>query len=117
MILFVGDKPSKFNTSPDVAFVGSKCYPRLLSWIDYLLEDGTEYMLLNRTDRDFKLWIYLANFTGKPIIALGQAASKAIPYPHIKLDHPSGLNRKLNNKSYIKAQLDAAKEQLSTISP
>lgn len=111
--IFVGDSPSRFNTDPKVPFVGAKCYPRLLSWINYLLEPGDEYMLLNRTDADFKMWIYLAQFRGTPIIALGKVASKAIKYPHLTLPHPSGLNRQNNDLAYIKSQLHAIKRQLA----
>lgn len=88
--IFVGDKPSKHNTDPKVPFVGSKCYPRLLSWIDFLLAEGDEYMLINRTCPDFQLWTYLAHKTGTPIIALGTVAARALRYPHFALPHPAG---------------------------
>ncbi len=111
--IFVGDKPSKLNSDPNIPFIGSRCYPRLLSWIHFLLQPGDEYMLLNRTDIDFQLWTYLASRTGTPIIALGQVASKAIRYPHLTLPHPSGLNRQNNDYSYIKSQLEAVKRHLA----
>lgn len=111
--IFVGDTPSKHNTDASVAFVGAKCYPRLLSWLDVVLKEGDEYMLINRTDKDFQLWVYLAHFKGTPIIALGQKASKAIPYKHFALPHPSGLNRQNNDLAYIKRQLRAAKRYIA----
>lgn len=113
MVILVGDKPSKHNLDPKIPFVGSKCYPRLLSWIEYLLDEGEEYMLLNRTCHDFQLWVYLANFKGTPIIALGNVASKAIRYPHFKLPHPSGLNRQINNVGYMADMLKSAKEYVN----
>lgn len=49
----------------------------------------------------------------KKVIALGNVASEAlikINVDHFKLPHPSGLNRKLNDKKYVTRVLKECKE-------
>jgi len=57
----------------------------------------------------------LNNLAGgyEKVIALGNIASEAltkIGVKHFKLPHPSGLNRKLNDKNYINKVLKECKE-------
>ncbi len=113
-IVFVGDEPSKTNVDPDIAFVGAKCFDRLVDWIAILKPDY--YICLNsNTDNDtFKIGrLAESNFK---IVALGDKASKRLSdydVEHFKLPHPSGLNRKLNDKTYVEAQLWACKQWLT----
>lgn len=103
MVLFVGDTPSA-KTDPNQAFKGAACEKRLLGWIEQLLGGNlTQYRLVNRTDVDFDMIVFVHYMQSKgPIVALGNNASEHLKhYPHFKLPHPSGRNRLLNNKSYI----------------
>lgn len=38
-VVFVGDEPSKTNVSPDIAFVGAKCFNTVVQWIKELNPD------------------------------------------------------------------------------
>ncbi len=110
MILFVGDRPSKY-TDPDHPFKGARCEPKLLSWIKQLSID--KYRIINRVDPDFEIVIFVQMVNERPIIALGNNASKALKhYKHFKLPHPSGRNRKLNDKEYEISILKQCKEWL-----
>lgn len=106
-VYFVGDKPSRLNIDPEIAFVGAKCYPRLMSWIT---EIGCEdYKLINKD----KIHTIPRNTY---IVALGAAASKALASSnrvHFQLPHPSGLNRQINDKEFIKSQLSRCKDFLN----
>lgn len=112
MILIVGDEPSRLNKSKDVAFVGARSEKRLLEWLAYLeIED---YQIINSHTNKLKKEI--KNHTG-PIIALGTKAYKRCLEYHdmvrvFKLPHPSGLNRQVNDKEYIKHQLKTCKAWL-----
>lgn len=108
MILFVGDKPSK-DSDPNHAFKGAKCRARLEEWIYSIIpqsEEPEDYMIINRVDEYFLECVESHFKQGNPIVALGNNAAKALRnFPHFKLPHPSGLNRKLNNKKFVKRQL------------
>ena len=114
MIVFVGDKPSRLNKDPNLAFVGAKCYKRLLKWITFL--DAENYKLINSHNSDCSLAIqYLNIFPHIKFIALGKVASarlQRLDVVHYKLDHPSGLNRKLNDKQYEFDMLNKCREWL-----
>lgn len=118
-VLFVGDCPSKHNNSADVAFVGSKSGKTLDVWANFL---GVNYHAVNSDDMD-KLLVSLryAERINQPVIILGNKAESRVDklcknhglvlYKY-KLPHPSGLNRKLNNKEWLKDQLNSVAHQL-----
>lgn len=106
-VLFVGDKPSKFNVSSYIPFVGAKCFPRLVEWIRVINPD---YYIVMNSDLNWDMnQINILYKNGFKVVALGnKAASKLLAETDIdffKLPHPSGLNRKTNNKAYIDRQL------------
>ncbi len=108
MILFVGDKPSKANLDPNVAFVGTKSYTTLLKWIADMGLDPYNVVLINRTDRYFLKT--LSNYIGYgfPIITLGLKAKSDVEIftqDFYAMPHPSGLNRQLNRKDYLDTKL------------
>lgn len=110
MVLFVGDKPSRLNTDPNVAFKGARCESRLLEWLTIL---NIPYILVNRTDSDFYLMANLFYAVNCPIVTLGNNASKALgKASHFKLPHPSGRNRQINDKAFILAKLEECKKYL-----
>jgi uracil-DNA glycosylase len=114
MTVFVGDRPSSKNASPDVPFVGTPSHKILLQWIDKL--EVKDYMLLNsHTNQDIDL-IINCYFIGAKIVALGNNASKRICVvliPHFKLPHPSPRNRKCNDKEWLGLALAACKEYVA----
>lgn len=101
-VIFVGDRPSRLNESPDVAFVGASCYPRLIQWISKLELSNYELLNSHTSQQIQKVEKYYKE--GHKIIALGLAAAtrlKKNSIEHFKLPHPSGLNRQINNQNYI----------------
>jgi len=111
VIIFVGDKPSKKNVDPDVAFVGTLSYKRLLEWIWIMNIDISDVKMINIS----KMWKYEPYGASKRVIALGKNAAKAIEYwaPNaFILPHPSGLNRKLNDKKWLNSELKKCRKWL-----
>ncbi len=119
MILFVGDKASKKNKDPNIPFVGTKSYKRLLEWIWRMDLDVTEIILANChhvKEYGFENYYYVETpnmFIDVDeyckVIALGKNAAKYLKecgIEHHELPHPSGLNRKLNDKEYTAALLE-----------
>lgn len=111
MILFIGDEPVKGNTIP---FKDAKCWPRLQEWIKQVGAPGDSIKIVNRVSKYFDAFVIWAHQDGYPIIALGNKASDALmTIPHFKLPHPSGLNRQINDKEFIKKQLNACKSYIN----
>jgi hypothetical protein len=105
MILFVGDKPSARNLDVSIPFVGTKSYKTLLDWIWQMNINITDVKLINKDD---KASIATADRFNWKIVVLGNEAEKIVKKftkKYFKLDHPSGLNRKLNDKNYVAARL------------
>lgn len=107
-IYFIGDKPSKHNLSPDIAFVGTKSHQTLKKWFNYISLPESSVKLLNK-DKINQIP------TDSIVIALGNEAEKYLKLakiPHFKLPHPSGLNRLLNDKNWLTGQLNACKQYI-----
>jgi len=105
-VVFVGESPSKLNKDPDVPFVGARCYPRLMDWISYLQPD--EFVFRNSHTQEELNNINSLSLAGWKVVALGNLAHKRLlklGIQHFHMDHPSGLNRKLNDKNYIDKRL------------
>lgn len=121
MIIFVGDKPSAKNKDPNVPFVGTKSYKKLLEWIWEMDIDISKVHMMNAEN----WWKYTPKCGLRPehkYIVLGKNAEtkfKQIKTIHgdnhcyFKIDHPSGLNRKLNDKKYVKKMLKECREWLN----
>lgn len=123
MIIFVGDKPSKKNTNPDIPFVGTKSYKTLLEWI-YLMDIDISQVQLENSDKDsFCGYLKLCQIVGNDclqddiqLVVLGNNAEKIVKkfnHPYFKLPHPSGLNTKLNDKKWLSNELKRCKEWLN----
>ena len=113
MVIFVGDEPSKLNKDPNVAFIGARSYPTLVSWIKKLEVDIPIAMNSNTTELLMSIKAYANN--GAAIVALGNKASSrmdSIGVSYFKLPHPSGRNRKLNNKEFVDLELEKCKNYL-----
>lgn len=113
-VIFVGDKPSKHNTDPRIAFLGTKSYKTLLNWMEAL--EVEDFQLVNRTDPNFVEVVDKAVKDQYNVVALGKEAHIAllnINIGHYGLPHPSGRNRWLNDKTKLAAYLKACKEYLT----
>jgi uracil-DNA glycosylase len=113
VVIFIGDRPSprmKKNAEP---FEGAACEKRLKEWIRFLIESSLYYKVINQCDwtyHDFHVLLLQQH----KIVALGNNASKALgDIPHFKLPHPSGLNRQINNKAFVKKQLKLCKKWIN----
>lgn len=123
MIVFVGDQPSAKNISKNIPFVGTQSYKRLLEWIWELDVDISLVTLKNsKNDENLNDWVITACWEKTKIICLGENAAKAMehamrewdcPMQFFVLPHPSGLNRKLNDKKYIKKMLRQCKQWIN----
>lgn len=128
MIVFVGDQPSNKNVDPNIPFVGTQSYKRLLEWIWKMDVNITDVEIYNKDDIDMQ-------YKGRPdrylvcgywprnhypdeieIVALGNEAAKKLEelgLEYFKLPHPSGRNRLLNDKKYVEMKLKECKEWLN----
>jgi hypothetical protein len=128
MILFVASNPSKLNTDPEIAMVGSKSEKTFNGWVEYLVTNG-DYKVVNVSDKVtddnkplkkteydlLKLSTYAIHPSVTKIVALGNTAADAldqIGIKYYKLPHPSPLNRFLNNTAQVEAVLEDCKKYL-----
>lgn len=109
-VVFVGDCPSKTNVHPEVAFVGSRSMKKLVKWINVLSPDY--YLCVNsNTESDIKKIESLYSNDKFKVVALGNNAAKRLKQKNVQhtvLPHPSGLNRKLNDKNVEDRELHKA---------
>lgn len=101
-VLFVGDRPSPHNKSPDIAFVGTKSHATLLDWCAIIGAQMPQFA--NRVDKDLNAKLVKAKLYAIPVVALGNEAEKFLSKTDVqffKLPHPSGLNRKLNDRQWL----------------
>jgi uracil-DNA glycosylase len=131
MIFFIGDEPSKDNVDPEVAFVGTKSYKRLLGWIADMNLSTNDIFIANKKDiykyPNNKFYVetkslhsnaYMADIVeGDKIVALGQKARKYIEDLGLEcfyLPHPSGNNRMANPSKSLKDKLKACKKFINS---
>ena len=116
-IIFVGISPSK-NTSP----MKNGTYARLQRWatdvglkkFDFVncIPDVASSSSMNDVNWDN---LVLKCFSKKRVVALGNFPSKVLDrcrIPHLKIDHPSGLNRNLNSPDCETQMLKRLKEYI-----
>ena len=130
MILFVASNPSRLNTDPQVAIIGSKSEKTFNGWVEYLAPDG-QYKVVNVSDKIlahketlkksdydlFKLAAHVFNPSITKVVALGNTASTALEkldVEYFKIPHPSPLNRFLNNTVQVEAVLEECKKWLDS---
>ena len=115
-VLFVGDCPSRLNTDPNIAFIGTPSHKNLCKWIDKM--NISMFRLIN-SDKQFDLdeIAHLYHVHKFKIVALGGAAAKrlnSIEIAHFGLPHPSPRNRILNNKLHVDKILKKCKKYLES---
>ena len=123
MIVFVGDRPSAKNVDQDIPFVGTQSYKTLLQWIWKMDIDISTVILCNKDNIEpYSHYIY---------IALGREAENELKnlkscywdpetstlveenVRYFMLPHPSGKNRKLNDKKWLEKELDKCKDWIN----
>lgn len=122
-IAIVGSNPSKFNTDPNIPFVGTRSHSRLVRWINYIASEtelsSSNFFLLNISNRVSEKDVKYTNEEMKNIIydlydydmviTLGNSTKKALIKGGVfqfNIPHPSFKNRKLNNPLVEKELLD-----------
>lgn len=119
LVYFVADKPTKENASQDIPLVGTQSYKTLLEWIGEMDIDITRVRLYNQVDEPFSKALSAASLNTAvkskqiKVVALGQKAAnyllKCGIADYFLLPHPSGRNRLLNDKEFLKIKLEACK--------
>lgn len=126
-ILVVGSNPSKSQRSRK-PFHGAKCEATLRRWLerigshDYVLANvsnavtpGNRALRVSEFDLD-RLRKLVLDLKPHHVIALGRTAERALANMEllcIPMPHPSGLNRKLNDRDYVEKMLVSVKEWIA----
>ena len=118
-VLVVGQNPA-FTSS--VSSTKNKTLYRLYRWMSKANVEHFSFMNAYEypgsiKEQDVSAGLYEAHLHHKKIVALGNEASKALDkmgIKHLKMPHPSGLNRYLNDieyeEKYIKLLRDYVEE-------
>lgn len=121
-ILVVGQNPGNrtFRKRDSAPNIGSSI-GRLYDWMSYMNIDiysfhnvCTQTGNVTKKDIDYELLKSVTEGYDK-IVALGEFASEALKHierDYFKLPHPSGLNRKLNDQSFVKKVLYDCKKYI-----
>jgi len=121
MIIFVGSNPAK-NTN-NQPFGNCKSGDRLRQWISMAGIDESQCLFANvynleteknkkpSTKEAFKYSkeVLLKDLDGHTVVAVGKFAGKILGRLNVKclqIEHPSGLNRNLNNPEVYKKMID-----------
>ena len=131
MIVFVGSNPS--NASPDCSgfHLSTKSRRILDQWCHDIEINIDDVLFINVCDtktlqnKPLTIKQIRANLpilkdkleciSNSKIIALGRTAERALTLlrvDHFAAPHPSGLNRKLNDKEYVKQMISELKQYL-----
>lgn len=132
-IVFLGSNPSIKSDSLQPFWHNTKSMKTLSSWIDsidtaiYVMDFLNVSNLPTPGNRPLKVSEIRNNLTRlslelqmmqpDKIVALGKTASKALTLlhiPHYAMEHPSGLNRNLNNKEYMAVKLEELKQYIQS---
>lgn len=127
-LLFVGQNPAYPNQDAWRAFEGTASGRRLNQWLYEL--GATEVTMINASPRlgrvtqsDVDPTIILGailKYHPVRVVALGRFAHEALvrlSVEHFTLPHPSGRNRKLNDKEWVRAQLSMCRAWVSGVAP
>lgn len=124
-VLIVGSNPSTESKNKKVPFVGAKSNKKLQTWIEKL--ELSEFEIINVSDKrtphkvklkksEYQLRkLLLKSKKYDKVIALGNTAADALSILGVnyhKIDHPSPINRRLQNNDYVEAMLEQCKTYL-----
>lgn len=109
-VVFVGDSPSPTNVSPEIPFVGAKCFRRLTQWINYIKPDY--YTVVNSSSSEDIAKVISLHAYGFKVVCLGEKATSRMPttVEFVKLPHPSGSNLQVNDIAELGKALGRVKE-------
>lgn len=120
LVYIVADKPTKDNVSAKVPLVGTKSYKTLLGWLADMNVDISRVRMYNQVDKPFDGFMNQMSINRAvelnqiKVLALGNKAADYLASAGIKeffvLQHPSGLNRKLNDRKRVKLMLKECQE-------
>lgn len=117
VVLLVGSNPSRAGLG--IPFVGTRSYKTLEKWVvrlpeanfyaanavDEVTENNRPITVKQMRKNVAKLRSKVYSIRPDLIVALGNSASKALLVAgvddHLKVAHPSGLNRNLNDERYV----------------
>lgn len=111
MIIFIGDKPSAKNIDPNIPFLGTQSYITLMNWVGRMQIHWECFDIINKDT----LFYCRSHDPRYKYVALGNEAEKLLKkyeLPYFKLPHPSGRNRKLNDKKWLSQQLSQCSKWL-----
>ena len=114
-ILFIGEEPSSKNKSPDVPFVGTPSYKRLLRWIGELDLDINSINTENSGNIEYESFqhCHVVIFLGKSAEKKSKLATREnMQTKIITIDHPSPRNRNFNKPGYEAKMLKDLKRWL-----
>lgn len=114
-VTVVGDRPSSKNTSPDIAFYGTRSMDTLAEWLFWIGLHKYQVIFINSHEDSLLDAIENHVAAGNVIVACGNNASSRLAkrgIEHFKLPHPSGRNRKLNDRNFIDSELEKCKTYL-----
>lgn len=130
-VLFIGQNPSKYNTSKNIPFVGTRSHTTLKSWIEELGISSEKVAFVNASSKFGKVTLKdidydsikkaVEEFRPTHVVCLGRFAEKAyINYTRANrgpilfyLPHPSSRNRILNNSAQVRDRLRICREYLT----
>lgn len=113
-VKFIGDRPTENNISRHEPFVGTKSYKTLLDWIYKLDVSVSRCLIHNAYNIKGEAEIINVGSSDK-VVALGENARDRLVelgIDHFALPHPSGMNRKLNDKKALDKLLSECKDWL-----
>ena len=128
-VVFIGSNPSIKSAKLTPFWRDTNSSKVLKSWLEHL-QDEEDVSFYNVSDTPtennrplkvseikanlqllkYKLDTYSLYKVPIKVVALGKTAEKALTLlhiPHFAMPHPSGLNRKLNDKAYVGEKLKA----------
>ncbi len=123
LLWIIGQSP-KTQINISIPFYNTKSHPIIQTWLT--LAENKRFIIASNavneidgnkiTSKDLKRLeaIYTSQRPDK-VICLGKVAHKALQalgISHFEAPHPSGLNRKLNDKIYVDNMLNDMKEYL-----
>ncbi len=125
-ILFIGSNPSQTATTTEAFSESTKSGRILRSWIDgiegtILFDNIASYATENnRPLNKEEMALAQASLADRikevnpdRLVALGKSAASVLTklkLDHLEMPHPSGMNRKLNDRQYVREQISALKQ-------
>jgi len=124
-IVFVAQNP-KGSQNAGRALVGTRSWEVLLSWTEEMGLSGRPFLVTNalrdfgppralRREERLRLYGEIRRYGPKVVVALGSLVSRDLTragVPHLRLPHPSGLNRHTSHKRALREVLTHVGEQV-----